>query len=176
MQKQLVSTHNHPKVAASLSSLLTASYASFNTQPPEGGCVLSFRTKIFVVTVSTHSHPKVAAQLEPLSIHLIFKFQHTATRRWLQTSPEVNLSDLVFQHTATRRWLPPFLIFCISSSKFQHTATRRWLHELAFSMIKLITVSTHSHPKVAAYYTYRRYSFSKVSTHSHPKVAASFLC
>ena len=34
-----VSTHSHPKVAASLSSLLTASYASFNTQPPEGGCL-----------------------------------------------------------------------------------------------------------------------------------------
>ena len=149
-----------------------------------------------MVTVSTHSHPKVAAQLEPLSIHLIFKFQHTATRRWLQTSPEVNLSDLVFQHTATRRWLPPFLIFCISSSKFQHTATRRWLHELAFSMIKLITVSTHSHPKVAAdtssstqskrwfqHTATRRWlqlssltysAINPVSTHSHPKVAAIY--
>ena len=126
----------------------------FNTQPPEGGCGLSFRTKIFVVTVSTHSHPKVAAQLEPLSIHLIFKFQHTATRRWL-------------------RFMTPLWGFLRGVSTHSHPKVAAGV---CLQRGERYCVSTHSHPKVAAYYTYRRYSFSKVSTHSHPKVAASFLC
>ena len=59
--------------------------------------------------------------------------------------------------------------------RFQHTATRRWLHSrLEWSAIKFI-VSTHSHPKVAAFsFNTHRYN-PLVSTHSHPKVAAASL-
>ena len=55
-----VSTHSHPKVAAS--DCLTQCQKSFcfNTQPPEGGCMLCEICCMGFV-VSTHSHPKVAA-------------------------------------------------------------------------------------------------------------------
>ena len=33
-----VSTHSHPKVAASVSYCFLLAFFSFNTQPPEGGC------------------------------------------------------------------------------------------------------------------------------------------
>ena len=77
---------------------------------------------------------------------------------------------------------------------FQHTATRRWLPTTHTQKPCLNLVSTHSHPKVAAFddgkveiYTAfqhtatRRWLQTKsnwlngggsVSTHSHPKVAA----
>ena len=55
-----VSTHSHPKVAA--------------TQQ---------HTYRFALIVSTHSHPKVAATLSAKKI-LELLFQHTATRRWLR--------------------------------------------------------------------------------------------
>ena len=35
--------------------------ASFNTQPPEGGCLFCFLIHDLIELVSTHSHPKVAA-------------------------------------------------------------------------------------------------------------------
>ena len=58
---------------------------------------------------------------------------------------------------------------------FQHTATRRWLH-LPYNQQKdLIMVSTHSHPKVAAYLVGHFAHNKTVSTHSHPKVAAPYI-
>ena len=36
-------------------------------------------------------------------------------------------------------------------------------------------VSTHSHPKVAAYVAYQYLKGKEVSTHSHPKVAAPYI-
>mgnify|MGYP003081848358 FL=1 len=37
-----VSTHSHPKVAASKAVLFSRCSFSFNTQPPEGGCKIGF--------------------------------------------------------------------------------------------------------------------------------------
>ena len=79
------------------------------------------------------------------------RFQHTATRRWLQSRFQVACWPAVFQHTATRRWLP-------SSNPYYQTR---------------LPVSTHSHPKVAAGRVCRLCGWRRVSTHSHPKVAAS---
>ena len=56
---------------------------------------------------------------------------------------------------------------------FQHTATRRWLQGRPVNTLVFSIVSTHSHPKVAAYYVTFQIDRSIVSTHSHPKVAAS---
>ena len=79
--------------------------------------------------------------------------------------------------------------------KFQHTATRRWLPPRSISGGYAKTVSTHSHPKVAAtgsrfdmwiepkfqhtatrrwlrLITEQEREMIEVSTHSHPKVAA----
>ena len=46
--------------------------------------------------------------------------------------------------------------------------------ETAAAGWQLFGVSTHSHPKVAAYLVERMVSLTAVSTHSHPKVAASY--
>ena len=55
-----VSTHSRPKAAARLPQLYICQYASFNTQPPEGGCrPVSLAST--GVCVSTHSRPKAAA-------------------------------------------------------------------------------------------------------------------
>ena len=55
-----VSTHSHPKVAASVIDMAAVDFDSFNTQPPEGGCDFENIPK-GLIKVSTHSHPKVAA-------------------------------------------------------------------------------------------------------------------
>ena len=64
----IVSTHSHPKVAAVLSLQLQNYLFCFNTQPPEGGCV------VFV-----------------LFFRIKKLFQHTATRRWLLGSRSIKL-------------------------------------------------------------------------------------
>ena len=79
----------------------------------------------------------------------------------------------MFQHTATRRWLPSLSSIAVSGSRFQHTATRRWLLGHEWGMVRETNVSTHSHPKVAAYPQQKRSFNMWVSTHSHPKVAAT---
>ena len=105
LKKKSVSTHSHPKVAASqLMPMLSKD------------------------SVSTHSHPKVAA-IHNKKGALICGFQHTATRRWLQAQ----------------------VLLYATTSRFQHTATRRWLPRLINLLHNLSTVSTHSHPKVAAW-------------------------
>ena len=58
---------------------------------------------------------------------------------------------------------------------FQHTATRRWLPANSDLRDSGSIVSTHSHPKVAAYYQALGEHKAEVSTHSHPKVAAKKL-
>ena len=145
-----VSTHSHPKVAASFALYFSLSAiefqhtatrrwlrtvvsgnsfdkSCFNTQPPEGGCALTNTSAMNTLW-----------------------FQHTATRRWLlvimslpcdcpfsfNTQPpeggcipkNLNTSLVLwFQHTATRRWLRTMTASGAESVKFQHTATRRWL-------------------------------------------------
>ena len=79
-------------------------------------------------SVSTHSHPKVAAIPIFRLSHLHSSFQHTATRRWLRTNKKMHNVLLMFQHTATRRWLQP----------------------VKYNIDGEPSVSTHSHPKVAA--------------------------
>ena len=100
----LVSTHSHPKVAASLSLLANVMPPCFNTQPPEGGCD---------DVINKHYIDDV--------------FQHTATRRWLPRYHLRDMHHLLFQHTATRRWLQKCGHNLQIDNLFQHTATRRWL-------------------------------------------------
>ena len=118
------------------------------------------------LSVSTHSHPKVAAHNHNKLIAL-FKFQHTATRRWLQPTTGEPKRQKKFQHTATRRWLHlPLSMDCLNKhvsthshpkvaataalhthiiTKFQHTATRRWLHNILRSKM-LISISFNTQP------------------------------
>ena len=121
----------------------------FNTQPPEGGWFYVNNGKVTLIDVSTHSHPKVAGYMQQIDHREQQAFQHTATRRWLETLAGGASPWPMFQHTATRRWLAKF--------------------EVLFDILR--NVSTHSHPKVAGASFLPNDSTSSVSTHSHPKVA-----
>ena len=79
----VVSTHSHPKAAAIGANFVNIFIFSFNTQPPEGGCLPLLMDSYGAHSVSTHSHPKAAAGVicwVPVSMR---SFQHTATRRRL---------------------------------------------------------------------------------------------
>ena len=99
---------------------------SFNTQPPEGGCLATEWLKRREA-VSTHSHPKVAAPPR----HRPSLVNHVPTH----SHPKVAANG-------HKKSCPP--------TAFQHTATRRWLLRRAYHGIRCAAVSTHSHPKVAA--------------------------
>ena len=170
--KHQVSTHSHPKVAASPSSIYSSQSASFNTQPPEGGCDFSC-----------------------FSFYINDLFQHTATRRWLQRDQRDRDKILSFntqppEGGCERMEQCERLEVCFNTQPpeggcvkrltgrnkelmFQHTATRRWLPPLYAYANEYLRVSTHSHPKVAASSAGRIEVKNVVSTHSHPKVAAN---
>ena len=101
-----VSTHSRPKAAVSpVATMLfifvfqhtaarrrllpkhdqSHSLGSFNTQPPEGGC-LPFNPYKTQTTVSTHSRPKAAAKTSTAKTQHT-TFQHTAARRRLNIKP-----------------------------------------------------------------------------------------
>ena len=77
-----VSTHSRPKAAALFEEIVSFYHTSFNTQPPEGGCLLHHQFRVH------HS-----------------QFQHTAARRRLRAHLQIKLVLLKFQHTAARRRL-----------------------------------------------------------------------
>ena len=125
------------------------------------------------IIVSTHSHPKVAAALIPSILSMLKVSTHS--------HPKVaaNANFLYYQPIQRFNTQPPEgggikrdLVTDVTV-KFQHTATRRWLPILNLDGLQELTVSTHSHPKVAAKSMYRLLLNFNVSTHSHPKVAAS---
>ena len=146
-----VSTHSHPKVAARQSCFLNSTSKRFNTQPPEGGCMVYM-----------------------LLNRKDLQFQHTATRRWLPHPHGAWIWQSQGFNTQPPEGGCPIL--CCSRPKimgFQHTATRRWLQRHRQEHRPAPFVSTHSHPKVAALYSLHLLLLGCVSTHSHPKVAAS---
>ena len=55
-----VSTHSRPKAAGEITKAMCKDYASFNTQPPEGGWVSEVKQPEGFNRVSTHSRPKAA--------------------------------------------------------------------------------------------------------------------
>ena len=67
---------------------------SFNTQPPEGGCIVE-EYGAAVLIVSTHSRPKAADGANRRS-HQQFQFQHTAARRRLLTFKPLYLRQRCF--------------------------------------------------------------------------------
>ena len=148
------------------------SFTCFNTQPPEGGCVWFTACGAFNCT-----------------------FQHTATRRWLQATPKAGFCPIRVSTHSHPKVAAPYQTPFLSPGWFQHTATRRWLRGSPFicayynsfntqppeggcvpglSIGNVVYgVSTHSHPKVAAFVYIGNKRRVYVSTHSHPKVAAS---
>ena len=103
--------------------------------------------------VSTHSHPKVAAY---------YSVERGQSLHCFNTQPPEGGCAV------QAMWI---LVICL----FQHTATRRWLHIRAAASQYNVSVSTHSHPKVAARGIPFDVTDDVVSTHSHPKVAAEHI-
>ena len=100
--------------------------------------------------VSTHSHPKVAAFIIRFRLKWL-RFQHTATRRWLQA----RCSGMARCYEVSTHSHPKVAATTVAPLAepckwFQHTATRRWLHGTISIKLAPDYVSTHSHPKVAA--------------------------
>ena len=122
---------------------------SFNTQPPEGGCLRLANYLVLRIT-----------------------FQHTAARRRLQQYHlQVNICTQ-FQHTAARRRLRTVIVTAGGKRWFQHTAARRRLRLQFLPKFLPLVVSTHSRPKAAANQTIKFTETLNVSTHSRPKAAA----
>ena len=149
-----------------------SSEASFNTQPPEGGCrrwILSDnRQKSF-----NTQPPEGGCRFRHLEANSSISF-NTQPPEGGCLSLSTKLKDEVeFQHTATRRWLPSRLSEDSCSIKFQHTATRRWLQApFGALLIRLHSFNTQP-PEGGCTNWIQRGQIKSVSTHSHPKVAAS---
>ena len=77
-----VSTHSRPKAAGEYGIFPRTNSDGFNTQPPEGGW-----EDVAELFLPNH------------------KFQHTAARRRLEKSKNVDYLPIWFQHTAARRRL-----------------------------------------------------------------------
>ena len=170
--QHFVSTHSRPKAAARLLRNIYGHKHCFNTQPPEGGCVVfllvhhqslmfqhtAARRRLPVdvsedpkhIKVSTHSRPKAAASLRLTGSVVLKMFQHTAARRRLPHGRQHGFVDQQFQHTAARRRLQTLITILLLNLMFQHTAARRRLHCNCLMSSKLSAVSTHSRPKAAA--------------------------
>ena len=144
---------------------------SFNTQPPEGGCLAQIAAQAQSSGFNTQPPEGGCRQVR----------HPRSTRRCFNTQPPEG---------GCRFPLISFRPFC----KFQHTAARRRLRFRLLSHLLFRVVSTHSRPKAAASSLTRpfisRLGFNtqppeggcavaetyntlvKVSTHSRPKAAA----
>ena len=134
---------------------------------------LRFAPLFGILMVSTHSHPKVAASVFSGYLSNILGFNTQPPEGGCFYYDFFLRIVKKFQHTATRRWLPvpilnPSLITFVSTHSHPKVAAWR-----SFSITFYYIVSTHSHPKVAAKLKKRKKIGSRVSTHSHPKVAAN---
>ena len=123
----------------------------FNTQPPEGGCEHRHRHELINIGVSTHSRPKAAADIASPSI--------PADHRFNTQPPEGGCKEIDRSLHA--------------GYTFQHTAARRRLPQADVAGRVTVLVSTHSRPKAAAGGGRAVADILPVSTHSRPKAAAS---
>ena len=145
---------------------------SFNTQPPEGGCLVFPGSLLHVLCFNTQP-PEGGCTRHPALAVYLHEFQHTAARRRLLPHPLSSrsicesfntqppeggchlISDTasmmsLFQHTAARRRLQTSMTITGGIPGFQHTAARRRLLRAFRAIIIFETVSTHSRPKAAA--------------------------
>ena len=120
-----VSTHSRPKAAGFPAPKTRATHPSFNTQPPEGGCVFR-RHRLRRWQVSTHSRPKAADSPVPL-FHKFFKFQHTAARRRLRVWGRLKKLILSFNTQPPEGGCQRQNRKKTHQKRFQHTAARRRL-------------------------------------------------
>ena len=122
---------------------------SFNTQPPEGGCVKGKFESGVTIKVSTHSHPKVAAEgglsneqkgesfnTQPPEGGCATITSMALSFNGFNTQPPEGgcafLAELNYEYCCFNTQPPEGGCWRsntndISTAVFQHTATRRWL-------------------------------------------------
>ncbi len=80
-------------------------FKSFNTQPPEGGCVRSIGGLFCIPIVSTHSRPKAAAFAPAPATTGVKCFNTQPPEGGCLRLKRRQAAFLMFQHTAARRRL-----------------------------------------------------------------------
>ena len=100
-----VSTHSRPKAAAEPVEPVAEGATSFNTQPPEGGCICNTRVPSSLKCFNTQP-PEGGCLPKAHQYMLNYMFQHTAARRRLRGDWMQQVRVFEFQHTAARRRLP----------------------------------------------------------------------
>ena len=124
-----VSTHSRPKAAALACSIAAVGVRCFNSQPPEGGCLMGRPSK--KAAVGFNSQPPEGGCRKKTAWHsVVARFQLTAARRRLLMVSKISFCNSLFQLTAARRRLPSSVKVKIASSRFQLTAARRRLRYL----------------------------------------------
>ena len=121
-----VSTHSHPKVAAGRFRHTIYRADSFNTQPPEGGCLNNGDNRQSINCFNTQP-PEGGCMPLCLCTSKCVLFQHTATRRWLQYNVRFRNRYTCFNTQPPEGGCKSRNIVRLWFDMFQHTATRRWL-------------------------------------------------
>ena len=174
LSEKAVSTHSRPKAAACSTFKKCGEDTGFNTQPPEGGCVM--------------------LQVQGI---LLYKFQHTAARRRLPLavgSDALHLSCFntqppeggcalreslarqginVSTHSRPKAAASLGLVLDKLVNGFNTQPPEGGCLEKGFIFTRELGVSTHSRPKAAAGDIDKELLKGLVSTHSRPKAAAS---
>ena len=122
----LVSTHSRPKAAAPTPSTNPFLTQSFNTQPPEGGCLGWHRRSACVACFNTQP-PEGGCDKIQYFEEDVFKFQHTAARRRLPWPASIYPSLHRFNTQPPEGGCMAGKCFSSDIVKFQHTAARRRL-------------------------------------------------
>ena len=102
----MVSTHSHPKVAASAVNSDDVSSGVSTHSHPKVAAVRAAAMRAYQDKVSTHSHPKVAAVKVSIDYDALYGFNTQPPEGGCVASEQVLKAVREFQHTATRRWLP----------------------------------------------------------------------
>ena len=101
----MVSTHSHPKVAAQGIRSPYAQPDSFNTQPPEGGCLAHQAVIMWMACFNTQP-PEGGCPYRPTTDRFCSSFNTQPPEGGCSPACGIEYQREQFQHTATRRWLP----------------------------------------------------------------------
>ena len=167
---------------------------SFNTQPPEGGCVpTKGKTKAYILFQHTAARRRLHRKF-PLCENLFCCFNTQPPEGGCK--PLSNLFNAqpcfntqppeggciksarsarfhsLFQHTAARRRLPKSLANALLMQRFQHTAARRRLHMDDMGCVWIGGFNTQPPEGGCILKSINKLRWLYVSTHSRPKAAA----
>ena len=146
-----VSTHSHPKVAACNSLESCSVFWSFNTQPPEGGCLAADHSRLASRGFNTQPPEGGCAPFQSL-LEKSDSFNTQPPEGGCSTFTLSISSFFCFNTQPPEGGCGSAVMWRQKAKLFQHTATRRWLLCCVRKHRFIFSVSTHSHPKVAAFY------------------------